>query len=381
MANRIQEDLRGGKVSLHNWSVARSAMPGLPKDVGPTWLDAQFLYDHLDRGPRTGDAKTDVELVELVHWRARWVQDGSPTFQLTHGLEAALVMTDCSGVKWVDFKLPFDSIMITLAHPNNLINITGMDGVTVMPARWIIVHTALTGESLADGEAMNAAYEHASRRMLLGDRGPMSDLVRSVRSRAGARRRLLYRLVAEDGTSIFSTCYVGADEDTIDEWFHPTGKRGGALGVDLDRHASEAASRLVVNLCLYIAGLRADGQWSPRPPKTQRDGADPSATTYVVGREIKLSPQVRESARAWCEQGRNKAAWRVRSRSMVRGHWRNQAHGQGMLLRRKKWILPHWRGPEGGPELARMYRVGTGAEADVEGAGETREAEHEQHAD
>ncbi|MGW4116718.1 hypothetical protein ACWEFJ_38085 [Actinosynnema sp. NPDC004786] len=45
--------------------------------------------------------------------------------------------------------------------------------------------------------------------------------------------------------------------------------------------------------------------------------------------------------------GRNAGAYTVRW--MVRGHWRQQAHGPGRSQRRPIWINPHVKGPEGAP--------------------------------
>ena len=40
-----------------------------------------------------------------------------------------------------------------------------------------------------------------------------------------------------------------------------------------------------------------------------------------------------------------------RHRWVVRGHWRQQAHGPGRSLRRTTWVQPHVKGPEGAPFL------------------------------
>lgn len=47
-----------------------------------------------------------------------------------------------------------------------------------------------------------------------------------------------------------------------------------------------------------------------------------------------------------------------RNRWIVRGHWRSQAHGPGRALRRRVYIAPHVKGPEGAPLLQReaVYR-------------------------
>ena len=44
-----------------------------------------------------------------------------------------------------------------------------------------------------------------------------------------------------------------------------------------------------------------------------------------------------------------------RHRWMVRGHWRNQAHGPGRTERRPTWVPSYIKGPEGAPLLAREH--------------------------
>lgn len=46
------------------------------------------------------------------------------------------------------------------------------------------------------------------------------------------------------------------------------------------------------------------------------------------------------------EEGRS---WKMKVRTLVGGHWRNQACGVGHLDRKHIWIQPHWRGPEAAP--------------------------------
>ena len=58
---------------------------------------------------------------------------------------------------------------------------------------------------------------------------------------------------------------------------------------------------------------------------------------FDVGTEVVISPELREAIR----QGSGaKLTYRV----LVRGHWRNQAHGPGLSLRKLMWIEPHVRG-------------------------------------
>ena len=47
----------------------------------------------------------------------------------------------------------------------------------------------------------------------------------------------------------------------------------------------------------------------------------------------------------------------VDRRFMVRGHWRNQAHGEGMQQRKLMWIQPYWKGPEMAQIVNKAYVV------------------------
>lgn len=44
-------------------------------------------------------------------------------------------------------------------------------------------------------------------------------------------------------------------------------------------------------------------------------------------------------------------------RFVVRGHWKNQAHGEGMQLRKLIWIKPYWKGPEMAEIINKPYKV------------------------
>lgn len=51
------------------------------------------------------------------------------------------------------------------------------------------------------------------------------------------------------------------------------------------------------------------------------------------------------------------SATRVDVRLLVRGHWKNQAHGPGMTLRKLIHVEPYWRGPEMAELVDRPYLV------------------------
>lgn len=74
-----------------------------------------------------------------------------------------------------------------------------------------------------------------------------------------------------------------------------------------------------------------------------RDGL-PAPEVTVVDLRRQYTPQDRD---ADAGSGRH-----YKHRWIVSGHWRNQAHGPGMSLRRQTWVPSYVKGPEGAPLLS-----------------------------
>lgn len=115
--------------------------------------------------------------------------------------------------------------------------------------------------------------------------------------------------------------------------------------------------RLVMNLITYInslGGLRDEHLTQVQQSKHGR--LKPGTTKrrdYLLGREIKLSPELRALASA-----DGPARYRFKSRWLVRGHFRHQPIGEGRNERKVIWIQPHWKGPKEGPVLVPRYVAG-----------------------
>lgn len=78
----------------------------------------------------------------------------------------------------------------------------------------------------------------------------------------------------------------------------------------------------------------------------------PQACDYVIGGEIQIDcvQHVRDVC-AGREIRSHKVQW------LVRGHYRNQAHGKNRESRRRQWIEPHWKGEEVAPILIRSHTM------------------------
>lgn len=124
-------------------------------------------------------------------------------------------------------------------------------------------------------------------------------------------------------------------------------------------HTVELAMALVAGLQSALAanthvdreGYR--GRSSRRRNRGYRE-APPPGTAYVVRApvSIDLRATVREMA-----QGTYGSGGRPKVQFVVRGHWRNQAHGPKRSLRRKQWIEPFWKGPRDVRAAIRAYSL------------------------
>lgn len=128
-----------------------------------------------------------------------------------------------------------------------------------------------------------------------------------------------------------------------------------ALQSEIDPEMTKRARRILGNTLLYING-------NGGLPPSKMTGEDVAverehsiAPRFRVGRPIKLGPQIKEAVRVGLGGG---ASWKLLSRFMVRGFFRNQPYGPQHSLRRRQWIEPYWKGPETVTEaLERTFEV------------------------
>jgi len=101
--------------------------------------------------------------------------------------------------------------------------------------------------------------------------------------------------------------------------------------------------------------------------KTKRHSGPPVAgELYVLGGSIDLD--LRASVQAvW--SGEKHSGPKVQF--IVRGHWREQACGPSMTLRKRIWIKPFWKGPEESRVLLRKYTAAIKEEKGQQMGGET----------
>lgn len=245
-----------------------------------------------------------------------WSKNGCPVLRLTHGLAAALMLTEPPDLKGEELKLPFPVFCIHI------------------PSGIIPIYNRHNEQQWAD---LIWVYRFLGRHFRFGS----TDFI---------------RWTAQYGqTEVWRDRYPKNLDDEDDEKLYSLLPGEPAPGKE-DQISLVSSLRLIKNLCFWLEGTRALEKIEPskkKKPKTKKASKKaykgPPVTTYVLGREVKVQSQLRDMA-SEIALGRTRNApsgWKLRLRHVVHGHWKNQAHGKGLKLRKRIWVEPYWRGPEG----------------------------------
>ena len=243
-------------------------------------------------------------------WLLAWARDGYNVFDLSPDFVAAMLLTDPSEVDLPSLKLPFRGMLFMI--PNDFA--TGAEGTS-----YTKIHVVETDDS-----------------RIFDSNGALKD---------GEKRPAIV-IYATDGTRLLATVAPRAElswavlEELPDD-----------VTLDLDKDARMTIQRVVFGALVYATAVdRAVTERFPVAPKKRRD--QPSIAHWTIGRTIKIDPELVRTARG----GAREIAFRIKSRFVVRGHYRNQAHGPNRALRTSKWITPFWKGPEEGARLVHTYK-------------------------
>ncbi|MGO8992144.1 MAG: hypothetical protein ACLQVI_02370 [Polyangiaceae bacterium] len=165
---------------------------------------------------------------------------------------------------------------------------------------------------------------------------------------------VLFILEAAD-TAFFIVRHADSLADAIDEHvdIDLLGEVGDFRAEARDARVLEQIARLAIGVELELrdrTNVRA-----PRPRKGSEPGrtaAEPATQTFVLTRNVVVDCR-EEIVRHLRGELPTAPAVQV----LVRGHWRNQAHGPGFSKRTWKHISPFWRGPEDALIAVRRHAV------------------------
>lgn len=96
--------------------------------------------------------------------------------------------------------------------------------------------------------------------------------------------------------------------------------------------------RLCVNFLLYLASRPHSDNTLVWTPQNKTIG---KSKTWELGKPVVISKQIRQAAKS---VARGEKITVEVERCIVRGHFKNQAHGTGRAERKRIYIRPYWRG-------------------------------------
>jgi hypothetical protein len=353
---RIQRLWRSGKPIFREAARFRELAGSVVPMPQVDWF-SELLHDPSTRGELEGFfvRRADPQAV-FVCWlgqQFRKVSDTSNWFRVTEGLAYKLLATDLRGAVVGDLKLPVPAFYIEI--PPDLFWLkdpqTGWHEVRMLSA----VTGRVTERTLA---LAKAAGDESADAVNLGER-----LVIEAYGEPNKNSVSPF-----DDTWIFKS-YRTEDKDaeidyvlenSNDEYrLYEKNLNVGRIGnQEVDGwKIREMLIRFVLNLCIYMGSEKATVEHthaaeierlsSGKKFKNLRKHIQDKVRAlqndrlFVVGTDITVSPEMRELVR---NEGSGTHA--LSYRTLVRGHWRNQAHGPGYALRTRRWIEPHIRGNE-----------------------------------
>ena len=288
----------------------------------------------LKRGaiPVADDPDTVREHIHITHQAGRWAKFGFNVFELSEDLAASLLLTEPAPLgENEELHLPFPCFFIRLPPG--------------------IIPVFVRGEQFwADG-----IWCHRFT---------------SFHFTHGAHTGFFRWTVERKGLAVWKDRFPTNLDDPVDQAkFNPTWD-GDPPSVPEDDISTSKALRIIKNLCSWLdatGGL--EGKAKPEPPRVKKKGSKERRKAveegtwprvWLFGKDVRLRPELRKMATEFALVESKKHAvpgWKVRVQHVVRGHFKNQPHGEGRALRKRKWIEPYWRGPEGAAAWAHIYEA------------------------
>jgi len=290
-------------------AVAEATLGGIP----PYETLARLYAERGTYLPLSG-YKAEVAHVGLgAHRMVRWVNFGMPVYLVDKETAGMLALTDVDRLKQSDVRFPFPTFLVVL-DPNSPLYMDEKG--KTKEVRYIWVHQ----------------YD-----------GPKGERVLHITPSTGLTGLAL------------PTPFIIEPAKNVAEWLQEA-KRPQAWGAEkvtaLDKEAIASSVQLVVSLAMHLQREKPTRQ-KPRHtvPKERLARQDLPLPGDWVPAKIQMPAEIKAALKERGPQVQGK----LTARHVVRGHWRQQAHGRGRALRKPTWIEPHWRGA--GPEaLAKVVK-------------------------
>ncbi len=267
---------------------------------------------YINEGADTRQSKYDVDChgdggvtneLALGRWCLAWAFAGYNVFELGNDFVAAMLLTDPREIRFDDLRLPFPAVLITI------------------PDRFVI---GAEGRSYTK---LHLSYVDGC-----------------------------WDLYATDGAHVLDTSVAEGQTLSWDFFEGIETVESDSELDDADAGAIQAIRRIAFGMLAYVTAVdRAIEERATAAPKRRDGDKRVRPRVHDVGRVVKIDPTLVRYARA----GAKEIALQIKRRFIVRGHYRNQAHGPGRRHRKMIWIEPYWKGPEEGAKIMHTYKPET----------------------
>lgn len=330
---------KNGPQTLEPWMGSRATILERLRSSGAEWWphtyrlgeDQEIRASGINAYMRTlpSDRQWELKMIldtvdggMAIMGNARWADQAFPVIRMGHRYAAALMSTK---IPKLDIRPPWKAFVIEV--PEGLLWSSDEDGTRcpiVLIKCWY--HKNLT----ADG-GLRDALSFTAISLPGGDKSPPT-LQRYCQSIEELQSGEIQEDVHDDLRSAFAIDLDDGDERTL-----------------------AALTRLVLNSCLAMSnpedvkpmGKHPTG-WTKGPGRSD----EPLLRAFMLGRDVKVD--CRPALKDYLD-GRKRSLMTVQF--LVRGHWRNQAFGEGLQQRKSIWIEPHWKGPEDALILSRGHQL------------------------
>lgn len=314
---------------------------------------AQMTFDVMDilltafRAKRISNdmaVSTMRDMTPFIVGSATWAELGFPLINLTHDFYRAIAVTDFGEVGDEPMHMPFPAFVVRLPE-----SLRGKDASTPLfiypvPTKRIEVPVGVRPPMFSD-----------ERNRLIQPEEITFDVTRMTLTSEPDENGLERGSFTQWNNEVPYNAFLTGKVEAIDERDPLEARVTSALGQSFDPELTKRSRRVLANTLLYInsnGGLPPEKKVGADVPVEREHKTEPR---FRVGRPIKLGARLKAAIREGLSGG---ASWKLDSRFVVRGHWRNQAYGPEHSLRRKQWIEPYWKGPEDvGEALERTFEV------------------------
>lgn len=346
----ISKEWRAGRPIFRHAALFREHTASITKAKVTDWFSELLDDPGLSKYAKLGGGDIHSVLMTWMTLRLREVSDTSNWFRISEALAYKLVATDLRGAMCGDLKLPLGAFYVEM--PPSMFYLEDMR------TGWHEVRALIIAKGEVTQRTIDIAKKHGDPGAMHTDLGPRVLIECYAEPNADSRDPF-------DDSWLFMSYRLLGDNVGIEKVVAAEMPKGEVL-----KHRARVGERIldgtetrefllnfVLNLCVYlgsekakvehvhqseISRLKGGKKWKHLRKNVQdRIHRLENDKVFVVGSDVVIDAELKEYVRT-----EGTGSFKLTYRTLVRGHWRNQAHGPKRALRMRRWIEPHVRGAD-----------------------------------